>query len=57
MFNKLSTFVAIAAAFTSLASAASMPTMPTISAVGAKFFFSNGTQYYIKGEYLSKAFN
>ena len=24
--------------------------MPTISAVGAKFFFSNGTQYYIKGK-------
>ena len=23
--------------------------MPTISAVGSKFFFSNGTQYYIKG--------
>lgn len=27
--------------------------MPTISAVGAKFFFSNGTQYYIKGKRLS----
>ena len=26
--------------------------MPTISAVGAKFFFSNGTQYYIKGKHL-----
>ena len=25
--------------------------MPTISAVGSKFFFSNGTQYYIKGEH------
>ena len=25
--------------------------MPTISAVGAKFFFSNGTQYYIKGKF------
>ena len=23
--------------------------VPTISAVGAKFFFANGTQYYIKG--------
>lgn len=23
--------------------------LPTISAVGSKFFFSNGTQYYIKG--------
>lgn len=27
--------------------------MPTISAVGAKFFFSNGTQYYIKGKRLT----
>lgn len=23
--------------------------IPTISATGAKFFYSNGTQYYIKG--------
>lgn len=23
--------------------------VPTISATGAKFFYSNGTQYYIKG--------
>lgn len=27
--------------------------MPTISAVGAKFFFSNGTQYYIKGKRMT----
>ncbi|KAK4697232.1 hypothetical protein P7C71_g814, partial [Lecanoromycetidae sp. Uapishka_2] len=27
----------------------SAATLPTISAVGSKFFFSNGTQYYIKG--------
>ena len=24
-------------------------TVPTISTVGSKFFFSNGTQYYVKG--------
>lgn len=24
--------------------------IPTISAVGSKFFYENGTQYYIKGE-------
>lgn len=29
--------------------------MPTISAVGAKFFFSNGTQYYIKGKPIINA--
>lgn len=23
--------------------------IPTISAIGAKFFYENGTQYYIKG--------
>ena len=23
--------------------------LPTITAVGSKFFYSNGTQYYIKG--------
>lgn len=24
-------------------------TVPTISAVGSKFFYENGTQYYLKG--------
>jgi len=28
---------------------------PTISAVGNKFFYSNGTQYFIKGKIRSQA--
>lgn len=27
-----------------------------ISAVGSKFFYDNGTQYYMKGEYFSSRF-
>lgn len=45
MFTKTLTLACLAAV--NLVSAV---TMPTISAVGSKFFFSNGTQYYIKGE-------
>jgi hypothetical protein len=26
--------------------------IPSISAVGSKFFYENGTQFYIKGTYL-----
>ncbi|KAK3170625.1 hypothetical protein OEA41_002706 [Lepraria neglecta] len=44
MFAQTLSFAVLAAA--SIASAADAP---TISAVGSKFFFSNGTQYYIKG--------
>ena len=29
--------------------AATVGAIPTISAVGSKFFYENGTQYYIKG--------
>jgi hypothetical protein len=29
--------------------AAAANAVPTIEAVGAKFFYSNGTQYFIKG--------
>ena len=48
MFTKALTLAVLAAI--NMASAADMP---TISAVGAKFFFSNGTQYYIKGKQRS----
>ena len=44
MFAQALSFAVLAAA--SIASAADLP---SISAVGSKFFFSNGTQYYIKG--------
>ena len=47
MFIKALTLAVLAAI--NMVSAADMP---TISAVGAKFFFSNGTQYYIKGKQL-----
>lgn len=47
MFTKLLSLALLAAV--NIVSAADMP---TISAVGAKFFFSNGTQYYIKGKLL-----
>ena len=47
MFTEALTLAVLAAI--NMASAADMP---TISAVGAKFFFSNGTQYYIKGKQL-----
>jgi hypothetical protein len=30
--------------------AATVGAIPTISAVGSKFFYENGTQYYIKGK-------
>jgi hypothetical protein len=29
--------------------AATVGAIPTISAVGSKFFYENGTQYYLKG--------
>lgn len=29
--------------------------VPTISAVGSKFFYENGSQYYIKGTWMSPA--
>jgi hypothetical protein len=29
--------------------AATVGAVPTISAVGSKFFYENGTQYYLKG--------
>ena len=45
MFTKVLSLALLAAV--TMVSAADMP---TISAVGAKFFFSNGTQYYIKGK-------
>ena len=38
------------AAIAALIALVQAATMPTISAVGSKFFFSNGTQYYIKGK-------
>lgn len=47
MFTKALTLAVLAAI--NMVSAADMP---TISAVGAKFFFSNGTQYYIKGKQI-----
>lgn len=47
MFNKALSLVLLAAV-----NIVSAVNMPTISAVGAKFFFSNGTQYYIKGKPL-----
>ncbi len=50
MLTKALTLACLAAA--NLVSAVSMP---TISAVGSKFFFSNGTQYYIKGKVSSRA--
>ena len=40
---------ALSLAFLAILGMVSAADMPTISAVGAKFFFSNGTQYYIKG--------
>jgi hypothetical protein len=33
--------------------AAAANAVPTIEAVGAKFFYSNGTQYFIKGMAVS----
>jgi hypothetical protein len=45
MFSKL---LAIAGLLAGLASSV-VGAVPTIEAVGAKFFYSNGTQYYIKG--------
>ncbi len=45
MFTKALSF-----AFLAAVNMVSAVDMPTISAVGAKFFFSNGTQYYIKGK-------
>lgn len=50
MFSKTLTL-----AFLAAANLVSAVTMPTISAVGSKFFFSNGTQYYIKGQSSSHA--
>lgn len=40
---------ALSLAFLAAANIVSAANLPTISAVGSKFFFSNGTQYYIKG--------
>ncbi|KAL9069739.1 MAG: hypothetical protein Q9161_005324 [Pseudevernia consocians] len=48
MFTKALSFALLAAV-----NMVSAVDMPTISAVGAKFFFSNGTQYYIKGKRLT----
>lgn len=31
--------------------AATVGAVPTISAVGSKFFYENGTQYYLKGTF------
>jgi 1,3-beta-glucanosyltransferase GAS1 len=45
MFSKV---LAIAGLIASLA-INTVNAIPTIEAVGAKFFYSNGTQYYIKG--------
>ena len=44
MFKEILSLAILAA--THIATAADLP---TISAVGSKFFFDNGTQYYIKG--------
>jgi hypothetical protein len=33
--------------------ATAVSAIPSISAVGSKFFYENGTQFYIKGTYLS----
>ncbi|KAL6715315.1 hypothetical protein ACLMJK_007580 [Lecanora helva] len=45
MFSTSFVFAALVAVIASVSAAS----LPTISAVGSKFFFSNGTQYYIKG--------
>jgi hypothetical protein len=41
--------LATAGLLASLAFTAVNASVPTISISGAKFFYSNGTQYYIKG--------
>jgi 1,3-beta-glucanosyltransferase GAS1 len=46
MFSKV---LAIAGLLAGLAINAAANAVPTIEAVGAKFFYSNGTQYFIKG--------
>jgi len=50
MLDKILSFAALAATINFVQAAS----MPTISAVGSKFFFSNGTQYYIKGKKIPK---
>ena len=47
MFKEILSLAILAA--TQIATAADLP---TISAVGSKFFYSNGTQYYIKGRWF-----
>jgi hypothetical protein len=39
----------INAAVAATSTSSSSSSVPTISAVGSKFFFSNGTQYFVKG--------
>ena len=47
MFTQLLTL-----AFLAVIALVTAADMPTVSAVGSKFFFSNGTQYFIKGQLL-----
>lgn len=35
--------------------AVTVDAVPTISAVGSKFFYENGTQYYLKGSWGSRS--
>ena len=43
-------------AFVTSTLAQSSSDLPTVSSVGSKFFFENGTQYYIKGKYTKNLF-
>lgn len=45
MFSKVLATAGLLASF----AVSAVNAVPTIEAVGAKFFYSNGTQYYIKG--------
>jgi hypothetical protein len=48
MFSDMLAKAGLLAAF-AVNAAVAASTVPTISAVGSKFFYSNGTQYFIKG--------
>jgi hypothetical protein len=49
MLSKLLAKAGLLAGFAVHAAVAASSSVPTISAVGSKFFYSNGTQYFIKG--------
>jgi hypothetical protein len=48
MFSNMLVKAGLLAGFINAAAAASS-SVPTISAIGSKFFYSNGTQYFLKG--------